>query len=491
MANKDILLVAEMLSNEKDVDKNVIFEAIEAALAMAARKGHIDDIDTRVKIDHATGDYKTYRCWTIVPDDAEIENPAATLTLSQSATRGLTMNVGDVIEEEIESIESSRIATQIVKQVIVQKVREAERAKTANAFTNKIGTIVNGTVKKVNREGIIVDLGQNAEGILKREDMLPKEAYRVGDRVRALLHEVQMELRGPQMMLSRTRPEMLIELFRIEVPEIGEDIIEIKSVARDPGSRAKIAVKTNDGRIDPIGACVGMRGSRVQTVSEELNGERVDIVLWDDNPAQLVINAMSPAEIESIVVDEETHTMEIAVKEEQLSQAIGRNGQNIRLASQLCRWRLNIMSETEAKKRSEKEADKIKQLFIDQLGLDDEMADILVAEGFTTVEEIAYVPAHELLDIDGFDEELVDALRERAKNALLSKALAGEQKQTAEDLLALEGMDEQLAQALANKGIYTQEELAEQAIDDLIDIEGMTEKRAGELIMLARAPWFK
>ena len=349
MANKEILMVAEAISNEKDVEQRLIFEAIEAALAMATRKRYIDEIDVRVAIDTTTGDYKTYRRWTVLADDDEnLENPAAQLTLSQAQARGADVEVGDVIEDEMDSIEFGRIAAQTAKQVIVQKVREAERAKTAAAFENRMGQIVNGTVKKVTRDNIIVDLGYNAEGLLKREEMLPKEAYRIGDRVRALLYAVQSEMRGPQMLLSRTRPEMLIELFRVEVPEIGEEVIEIKSVARDPGSRAKIAVKTNDGRIDPIGACVGMRGSRVQTVSEELNGERVDIILWDDNPAQLVINAMSPAEVESIVVDEESHSMDLAVKEEQLSQAIGRSGQNIRLASQLSGWTLNVMSEADA-----------------------------------------------------------------------------------------------------------------------------------------------
>jgi N utilization substance protein A len=491
MANKEILLVAEAVSNEKDVDKSVIFQAIEAALAMATRKRNIDDIDVRVEIDPKTGDYKTYRRWTVMADDAELENAAAQLTLSQAKARDLDVDVDDVVEEEMESIEFGRIAAQIAKQVIVQKVREAERSKIANIFLNKVGHIVNGTVKKVTRENVIVDLGQNAEGLLKREDMLPKEAYRVGDRVRALLYVVDLEARGPQMLLSRTKSQMLVELFRIEVPEIGEDVIQIKSVARDPGSRAKIAVKTNDGRIDPVGACVGMRGSRVQTVSEELNGERVDIILWDDNPAQLVINAMAPAEVESIVVDEETHTMDLAVKEEQLSQAIGRNGQNIRLASQLSGWRLNIMSEEEAKNRSEKEAGKVKESFIKLLDIDEDLAGILADEGFTTVEEIAYVPAHELLAIEGFDEDIVDALRERAKNALLTKALSGEQHEPAEDLLALEGMTEDLAKTLASRCIVTQEDLAEQAVDDLMDIQGMTQKRAGELIMKARAPWFQ
>ena len=495
MANKEILLVAEAVSNEKDIDQSVIFEAIEAALAMATRKRNIDDIDVRVEIDPTSGDYNTFRRWTVIDENGEIEleNPAAQLTVSQAQTRGLDVGAGDIVEEEMDSIEFGRIAAQTAKQVIVQKVREAERAKIAKAFADKVGNIVNGTVKKVTRDNVIVDLGQNAEGLLKREELLPKENFRIGDRVRALLFEVQQEMRGPQMLLSRTRPEMLIELFHIEVPEIGEEVIEIKSVARDPGSRAKIAVKTNDGRIDPIGACVGMRGSRVQTVSEELNGERIDIVLWDDNPAQLVINAMAPAEVESIVVDEESQTMDIAVKEEQLSQAIGRSGQNVRLASQLCEWTLNVMSEEEAQSKSETESGNVQQVFMEKLSVDEDMAAILVEEGLTSIEEIAYIPAQELLAVEGFDEEIVDALRERAKDALLTEALSGdvqEQTQPAEDLLALEGMDVELAKALAAQGIVTQEDLAEQAIDDVLPIEGMTEARASTLIMAARAPWF-
>ena len=490
MENKEILLVAEAVSNEKEVDKQVIFEAIEAALAMATRKHHIDDIDVRVEIDQKTGDYSTHRRWTVLADDAEIENPAAQLTLSQATARGLDVEPGDVVEEEMESIEFGRIATQTAKQVIVQKVREAERSKTADAFAGKMGQIVTGTVKKVLRDGAIVDLGNHAEGLLKREEMLPKENFRIGDRVRTLLFEVQKTPRGPQMLLSRNQAKMLEELFRIEVPEIGEDIIQIKSVARDPGVRAKIAVKTNDGRIDPIGACVGMRGSRVQAVSEELNGERIDIVLWDDNAAQLVINAMAPAEVESIVVDEESHTMDIAVRTDQLSQAIGRSGQNVRLASELSGWTLNVMSEEAARTKTEAEAGKNLQLFMEQLDIDEELATSLLEQGFTTLDEIAHVHSNELLAIEGFDEALVAVLRERAEVALLTTALGGN-PQPAADLLALPGMDVKLAQELAQLGIVTQEDLAEQAVDDLLEIEGMTKGKAGEIIMAARAPWFE
>lgn len=492
MANKEILMVAEVISNEKDVDQSVIFSAIEAAIGMATRKRYLDEIDIRVEINQSTGDYTTYRRWTILDDNDEIENPAAQLTLSQAKARDLDVVVGDVIEDEMESIEFGRIAAQTAKQVIVQKVREAERAKTANLFTNKEGQIVNGSVKKVNRDSVIIDLGQNGEGVLKREEMLPKETFRIGDRVRALLFKVDTGARGPQMLLSRTHPKMLMQLFTLEVPEIGEDIIEVKAVARDPGSRAKIAVKTNDGRIDPIGACVGMRGSRVQTVSEELNGERIDVILWDDNPAQLVINAMSPAEVESIVVDEETHSMDLAVKEESLSQAIGRAGQNVRLASELSGWTLNVMSEKVAAEKVQNERENTVGLFMEKLDIDEELASILAEEGFTSLEEIAYVPAQELLAIEGIDEDIVDALRERAKDALLSSALAGESDaKPAADLLALKNMDPELAKILAGRGIITQEDLAELAVDDLMDIPDMTEKHASALILEARAPWFK
>ncbi|MSP52896.1 MAG: transcription termination/antitermination protein NusA [Gammaproteobacteria bacterium] len=491
MANKEILLVAEAVSNEKEVDKQVIFEAIEAALAMATRKRHIDDLDVRVEIDQKTGDYATFRRWTVLADDVEIENAAAQLTLSQAKARDLDLEIGDVVEEEMESIEFGRIAAQTAKQVIVQKVREAERMKMADAFSGKMGQIVTGSIKKVLRDSMIVDLGNHAEGILKREEMLPKENFRMGDRVRALLFEVQQTPRGPQMLLSRNQAKMLEELFRIEVPEIGEDVIQIKSVARDPGIRAKIAVKTNDGRIDPIGACVGMRGSRVQTVSQELNGERIDIVLWDDNPAQLVINAMAPAEVESIVVDEETHTMDIAVRNEQLSQAIGRNGQNVRLASELSGWKLNVMSEDEARNKTELEAGKNLRVFMEQLDIDEELATSLLEQGFTTLEEIAYVPTKDLMAIEGFDEALVEALRERAKDALLTRALGGDAQEPAADLLAVDGVDAVLARELARRGIVTQEDLAEQGVDDLLEIEGMTKEKAGKIIMIARAPWFE
>ncbi len=502
--NKEILLVAEAVSNEKGVNASVIFEAIEAALEMATKKRAGEEIDVKVTIDRKTGDYTTVRRWQVIADEddeKEVEDGGSDegltrLTLTQACERQPKIKVGEFIEELVESVEFGRIAAQKAKQVIVQKVHEAERAQVVNAYKERLGQLVTGVVKKVTREFIILDLGSNAEAVLSRSDMIPHEAARMGDRVRAYLADVRADSKGPMMILSRTRPEMLVELFKIEVPEIGEELIEIKAAARDPGSRAKIAVKTNDGRIDPVGACVGMRGARVQAVSGELGGERVDIVLWDDNPAQLVINAMAPAEVASIIVDEDSHTMDVAVKEDQLSQAIGRNGQNVRLAGDLTGWKLNIMTEEQAKTKSAKEAEGNLELFKNKLGVDDDIAEILAEEGFTSLEEIAYVPLQEMLEIDGFDQALVEALRERAKAALLTKAIAEEQElaktEPASDLLEIEGMNRHLAYVLANNGIVTREDLAEQSVDDLLEIveTRLDEKSAANLIMIARKPWF-
>ncbi len=498
--NKEILLVVEAVSNEKGVDADVIFEAIEAALEMATKKRAGEEIDVKVTINKKTGDYQTVRRWLVI-DDNKVEDEEegedgceAPLTLEEPRKQHPKIQVGEYVEESMESVEFGRIAAQKAKQVIVQKVHEAERAQMISAFKERLGTLVNGVVKKVTREYVLMDLGNNAEAILQRSEMIPHEAVRVNDRLRAYLYEIRPDAKGPQMSVSRTRPEMLSELFKIEVPEIGEELIEVKGAARDPGSRAKIAVKTNDGRIDPIGACVGMRGARVQAVSGELGGERVDIVLWDDNPAQLVINAMAPAEVASIVVDEDSHTMDIAVKEEQLSQAIGRNGQNVRLASELTGWRLNVMTEVQAKEKSAAEEENVLELFKDKLGIDDDIAQVLAEEGFTSLEEIAYVPLHEMLEIEGFDEELVEALRERAKAVLLTKAIAEEQEldmtEPAKDLLEMEGMDRHLAYTLANHGIITREDLAEQSVDDLLELNEIDEDRAAKLIMTARKPWF-
>src|SRR5579883_3120871 len=495
--NKEILLVVEAVSNEKGVDREVIFQAIEAALETATKKKAEQEIDVKVEINRKTGDYATFRRWLIIDDakdEEEGDGGLTKMTLSQAKKHNPHAKIGEFVLEPMESIEFGRIAAQKAKQVIIQKVLEAERAQIVNAYKEKIGQLIMGTVKKVTRDFIVLDMGNNAEALLPRAEMIPHEAVRVGDRVRSYLYDIHSDgAKNPQILLSRTRPEMLIELFKIEVPEIGEELIEIKGAARDPGSRAKIAVKTNDGRIDPIGACVGMRGSRVQAVSSELAGERVDIVLWDDNPAQLVINAMSPAEVASIVVDEDTHTMDIAVKEEQLSQAIGRNGQNVRLASELTGWKLNVMSESQAKEKTAAEEESVLTLFQEKLGIDEDMAAVLVGEGFTTLEEIAYVPLQELLEIDGFDEELVNALRERAKGELLTKAIAEEQSlkaEPAQDLLEMEGMDRHVAYVLANHGIITCEDLAEQSVDDLLEIGELDEDTAAKLIMTARKPWF-
>jgi N utilization substance protein A len=491
--NKEILLVAEAVSNEKDVSKAVIFEAIEVALATATKKRYDEEADIRVVIDRATGDYDTFRRWLVVDNEA-VPALGTELTMQEAEEIDTNLQPGDYHEEQVESVVFGRIAAQTAKQVIVQKVREAERAKVVDLYRDRQGELIAGTVKKVTRDNVIVDLGNNAEALLPRENLLPREIFRMGERVRAVLQEVRSEGRGPQLILSRTSNEMLIELFSIEVPEISEQMIEIRAAARDPGARSKIAVKTQDRRLDPVGACVGMRGARVQAVSDELGGERVDIILWDDNPAQLVINAMAPAEVASIVMDEETHSMDVAVDEDALAMAIGRAGQNVRLAAELTGWELNVMSEAEAASKHESEVGKTVDLFIKHLDVDSDLAEILVAEGFTTLEEVAYVPANEMLEIEEFDEEIVDALRERAKDALLNLAIAGEEQlgdvEPAEDLLTMEGMERTLAYTLASRGVVTMEDLAEQSIEELLDIEGMTEERAGELIMTARAPWF-
>ena len=492
--SKEVLLVVESVSNEKGVPAGVIFEALELALATATKKRYEDEVDVYVVINRQTGAYDTFRRWTVVTDEF-FDDPAIQLAEDQAQARDPEAKAGDIIEEKIESIEFGRIAAQTAKQVIVQKVREAERAQIVDAYRDRVGEIISGTVKKVTRDSVIVDLGQNAEALLAREDIIARETFRSGTRVRALLKEIRPENRGPQLILSRTAPEMLIELFRIEVPEIAEGLIEVMGASRDPGSRAKIAVRSKDKRIDPQGACIGMRGSRVQAVSGEIGGERVDIVLWDENPAQFVINAMAPAEVVAIIVDEDAHAMDIAVGEENLAQAIGRGGQNVRLASQLTGWTLNVMTEAAIQAKQQEETGGILRLFVTDLEVDEELAQLLVDEGFTTLEEVAYVPVEELLDIDGFDEEIVEELRARAKNRLLSKAIATEEKladvQPAEDLLALEGVDKELAVELAVRGVITREDLAEQSIDDLLEIDGIDEERAGKLIMAARAHWFE
>ena len=508
--NKEILTVVDVVSNEKGVAKEIIFEALEAALASATKKRFTEDVDVRVAIDRSSGDYKAFRRWEVIdpvdraaflelnegdmPALDDLEFPDRQIFLAPAQERYPLVQAGEFIEEPLEAADFGRIAAQTAKQVIVQKVREAERAQVVEAFKGRIGELVMGVVKRIERGNIFLDLGGNAEAIITKDQVIPREVVRPGDRIRGYLLDVRPEKRGPQLFVSRTARELLIELFRLEVPEIGEGVIKIHSAARDPGLRAKIAVQSLDQRIDPVGACVGMRGSRVQAVSNELSGERVDIILWDENPAQFVINAMSPADVVSILVDEDQGSMDVAVAEEQLSQAIGRNGQNVRLASQLTGWDLNVMTEADAERKSEEETQRAQKTFMDLLDVDEEIAAILVQEGFASIEEIAYVPEHEMMAIEEFDENLVTELRQRAKDLLLTRAIASEEQLgeggPGEDLLGMEGMDAELAYSLAEMGITTMDDLAELSVDELMEIEGMTEERAGQLIMTARAPWF-
>jgi N utilization substance protein A len=494
--NKEILMVVDAVSNEKGVDKEIIFEALEAALAAATRKKHGEEWDVRVSINRKTGDYDTFRRWKVFADDStELETPDRELRLDDALDLSKDAEPGGFVEEPMESVAFGRIAAMQAKQVMVQKVREAERAQVVDLFKDRVNTLVSGVVKRVDRNGIFVDLGNNAEGFISRSDMIPREALKPQDRVKAFLKDVRSELRGPQLFLSRTAPEFLIELFKLEVPEVGQGTIEILGAARDPGVRAKIAVRSHEPRIDPVGACVGMRGSRVQAVSNEIAGERVDIIPFDENPAQFVINAMSPAEVLSIVVDEDSHSMDIAVAEEKLSQAIGRGGQNIRLASQLTGWELNVMTESDAEAKSESESQKLVQMFMKSLDVDQDVAGILAQEGFSTIEELAYVPVSELANIAEFDEDMVKELRNRARDVLLTQAIASEESlestMPSDDLLQLTGMNPDLALALASKGVRTREQLAEQSVDDLADIDGLDETAAGALIMKAREHWFQ
>ena len=494
--SKEILLVVDAVSNEKALPRESIFEAMETALETATKKKYEGDILVKVVIDRVTGEFDTFRRWLVVDDKGEpLENPYEEITIAAAQYDQPDLKEGDYVEEQIDSVKFDRVTTQTAKQVIVQKIREAERALVVDAYQEHLGELVTGVVKKSSRDSVIIDLGNNAEAIIYRDDMLPRETFRPGDRVRGLLYEIKPEARGAQLFVTRAKPEMLIELFRVEVPEIGEEMLEIKGAARDPGSRAKIAVKSNDKRIDPVGACVGMRGSRVQAVSTELGGERVDIVLYDDNIAQYVINAMSPAEVASIIVDEDKGTMDIAVEESNLAMAIGRNGQNIRLASQLTGWELNVMTVADMKEKHQAENDKVLNLFIDKLDLDEDFATLLSDEGFTSLEEIAYVPVSEMLEIDGLTEEIIEELRERAKEAITMQALVTEESlegaEPAQDLLDLEGLERHLAFVLASRGVKTLEDLAEQGVDEISDIEELTDEKAGELIMAARnICWF-
>ncbi|HIF20162.1 MAG TPA: transcription termination/antitermination protein NusA [Gammaproteobacteria bacterium] len=492
----EIIKVVDAVSEAKDVDREVLFEAIENAIESATKKKYADTMDVKVTIDRETGDYKTYRRWMVFADDSrELEDPDIELRMIDAVDVDKNANPGEFVHEEIESVDFGRIGAQIAKQVIVQKVREAEKQKTIELFKDNVGELVSGVVKRMDRNGFYIDIGNNAEAFLPRREMIYKEAIRPQDRIKAILKDINTDLKGPPLILSRIMPEFLIELFKLEVPEITQNLISIVGASRDPGLRAKIAVQSDDKRIDPVGACVGMRGSRVQAVSNELNGERIDIILWSDNTAQYVVNAMSPANVVSIVVDEENNSMDIAVEEAKLSQAIGRGGQNIRLASELTNWKLNVLSETEALEKDDQELKDVSDLFVETLSVGEDVAILLAQEGFASIEQVAYVPVSELEKIDGFDEKLVNELRERAQDQLLIEAISTEEDLDKhgpdEDLLSLESVTEELAYALARSGIYNKDKLADQSVDEIIEIEGIDEELAGIIIMEARADWFK
>ena len=489
--SREVLLLVDALAREKNVDKNIVFGALEAALASATKKRFgEEEADVRVSIDRNTGEYQSFRCWQVT-DDENFETPELHIKLDEARKLDPSYEIDEFVEEPLESIDFGRIGAQAAKQVIFQKIRDAEREQILADFMERSEHLVSGTVKRIERGSAIIEFGK-IEALLPRDQMIPKENLRVGDRVRAYLLRVDRTVRGPQIILSRITPQFLIKLFELEVPEIEEGLLEIVSAARDPGSRAKIAVRSHDQRIDPIGTCVGMRGSRVQGVTNELAGERVDIVLWSEDPATGVINALAPAEVTSIVVDEDKHSMDVIVEEENLAQAIGRGGQNVRLASELTGWEINLMTVEESSQKNEIEFSKVRDLFIAKLDVDEDVADILVREGFNTLEEVAYVPLEEMLEIEALDEETVNELRSRARNALLNAAIVNEERveHSIEDLLKMEGVDENIARALASKGVETQDQLADLDAEELIEITGMDEERANQLIMAARAPWF-
>ncbi|MBU0594891.1 MAG: transcription termination factor NusA [Gammaproteobacteria bacterium] len=488
--SREVLLVVDALAREKNVDKEIVFSALELALASATKKRFHDDVDVRVAIDTATGEFETFRRWEVTTDEL-LEFPERQLSVEDAVEQKADAKPGDYIEQALEPVEFGRIGAQAAKQVILQKIREAEREQILNDFLARKEHLVTGVIKRMERGSAIIESGR-LEALLPRDQMIPKENLRVGDRVRAYLLRIERGGRGPQLILSRVVPEFIVKLFELEVPEIEEELLEIRAAARDPGMRAKIAVKSNDQRIDPIGTCVGMRGSRVQAVTGELGGERVDIILWSADPAQFVIGALAPAEVSSIVVDEDKHSMDVVVEEEQLAMAIGRSGQNVRLASELTGWNLNIMTVEEAEQKSEAEYSTIREVFMQKLDVDEEVAEILIQEGFSTLEEVAYVPLAEMLEIESFDEGTVNELRSRARNALLTEAIVSEEQleSAAESLLKMEGMDNETAGVLASKGVITLENLADLAVDDLVEMTGMDDERAKQLIMIARAPWF-
>jgi transcription termination/antitermination protein NusA len=488
--SREILLLVDALAREKNVDKETVFGALELALASATKKKFQEDVDVRAHVDRTSGEFSFFRRWQVVPNE-EFEVPSRQYMLHEAQEEKPEIQMGEYLEEPLSGMEVGRIGAQTAKQVILQKIRDAEREQILNDFLARKESLVTGVIKRMERGNALIESGR-LESVLPRDQMIPKENLRVGDRVRALIWKIDRAARGPQLILSRTAPEFIVKLFELEVPELEDGLLEIKAAARDPGSRAKIAVHSKDARIDPIGTCVGMRGSRVQAVTSELAGERVDIVLWNPDPAQFVINALAPAEVSRITVDEEKHSMDIVVEEENLAQAIGRNGQNVRLAAELTGWELNIMTLEESEKKTEEESTRIRSVFMEKLDVDEEVADILVQEGFSTLEEVAYVPLTEMLEIDAFDEATVNELRSRARNALLTQAIASEEKveHDIEDLLKVEGMDNDTARLLASKGVSTQEELADYAMDDLVEATGLDPERAKALIMAARAPWF-
>jgi N utilization substance protein A len=490
--NRDLVLLVDALAREKNVPKDIVFTALESALASATKKRFPgEEIDARVAIDRETGHYDSFRRWTVVPDE-DHEEPAHQLAITDAVARDPNLKLGDVIEEPLEPIEFGRINAQAAKQVILQKIRDAEREQILNDFLERQDNLLTGTVKRIERGNVIVESGR-IEGVIPRDQLIPKEMQRVGDRVRAYVMKIDRTAKGPQLILSRISPEFLVRLFELEVPEIEEGLIEIRAAARDPGIRAKIAVKSNDPRLDPQGTCIGMRGSRVTAVTNELAGERVDIVLWSDDPAKLVVNALAPAEVQSIVVDEEKHAMDVVVDEENLAIAIGRSGQNVRLASEMTGWEINLMSVEESAQKHEAESARLRTLFIEKLDVDEEVAEILIAEGFTSLEEVAYVPLTEMLEIEAFDEDTVNELRSRARNALLTEAIQREEsvENVEEALLGLEGMDTEVASALAAKGITTRDALADLSVDELTELTGVPQARAQDLIMKARAHWFE
>ena len=489
--SREILLLVDALAREKNVAKDIVFASLESALASATKKRIHDDADVRVSIDRETGDYESFRRWKVLPDE-EVTNDEAEIGLIDAREEVGDIDVGEFVEEPLEPIDFGRIGAQAAKQVILQRIRDAEREQVLNDFLERKEHLVSGSIKRMERGNAIIEVGR-LEAVIPRDQMIPRENLRVGDRVKAFLLRIDRGARGPQLILSRTAPEFLVKLFELEVPEIEDGLLEIKGCARDPGLRAKIAVKSNDPRVDPIGTCVGLRGSRVTAVRNEIGGENIDIVLWAPDAAQFVIAALQPAEVSSIVVDEEPHAMDVVVDENNLAIAIGRNGQNVKLASELTGWQINLMTEEESAQKLEEERGQIRGLFMGRLDVDDEVADILIDEGFSSIEEVAYVPLAEMLEIEAFDEATVDELRNRARNVLLTEAIVTEEQleNVSEDMLSLEGMDKPLAASLAQQQIRTRDDLADLAVDELVEIAGIDEDRARALITVARAHWFE